>query len=249
MTIGSNALQQVLPQHQQMQPPSHQILALQTSTQALPLSQQDQRLSAAGAVDLSTETALAPASAPAAPTGVNTATLAANAPVTNVAASSKSLSVGGYTAGTLGAMKHDCVQWVFTGQQAVKQAQEWQTVLKLAQPKRQNAHNAPSCALSKFITTEASQGGVIALTTTNITRQHDIVNFSQGTACGQILLSDGPWTDGEIEPARENYCKSQGYKPNATCKECEFKELAFLCYSRLLGFCPLPHPHRHRGAA
>jgi len=46
---------------------------------------------------------------------------------------------------------------------------------------------------------------MIALTTTKITRQHDIVSFSQGAACRQILWSDGPWTGGEIEPACENY--------------------------------------------
>jgi len=88
-------------------------------------------------------------------------------------------------------------------------------------PKRQDAHDAPSRPLSKFITTEASQGGVIALTTAKITRQHD--SFSQATAC----RSDGPWTGGEIEPAWENhyYGESQGYKPTATCKECGFKKL------------------------
>ena len=87
--------------------------------------------------------------------------------------------VGGHTAGTSGAMMHDCVRWVFAGQQALKQAQEWQTVLELAQPKRQDAHDAPSCPLSKFTITEASKGGVIALTTTQITRQHDKVSFPQ----------------------------------------------------------------------
>ena len=40
-----------------------------------------------------------------------------------------------------------------------------------------------------------------ALTSTKITRQHDIVSFSQATACMQILWSNGPWTGGEIEPA------------------------------------------------
>jgi len=52
---------------------------------------------------------------------------------------------------------HDCVKWVFTGQQAFKQAQEWQTMLELAQPKRQDSHDAPSCPLLKFITAEANQ--------------------------------------------------------------------------------------------
>jgi len=134
--------------------------------------------------DLSTDAALAPTSAAAIPTSATTAALAANAapaaPVANAAASSKGPSVGGYTAGTLRAIMHDCVQWIFTGQQALKQAQEWQMVLELSQPKRQNAHDAPSCPLSKFITvtTEASQGGVIALVSAKITRQHDIISLT-----------------------------------------------------------------------
>jgi len=163
----------------------------------------------------------------------DSASAAATPPVAEAAVSSTALSkavnsVGGYTAGTLGAMMHDCVKWGFTGQQALKQAQERKTVFKLAQPKRQDAHDAPSCPLLKFITTEASQGGVIALTTTKITRQHDIVSFSQATACRQILWSDGPWTGREIEPAWENYYESQGYKPMATCKKCGFKKLCVL---------------------
>jgi len=81
---------------------------------------------------------------------------------------------------------HDCVNWVFTGQQALKQAQEWQTVLELAQPKCQDAHDVPSCPLSKFITTKAIQGGLIVLTTTKITRQHDVVRFSQTTPVGRF---------------------------------------------------------------
>jgi len=125
-------------------------------------------------------------------------------------------------------MMHHCVKWGFTGQHALKQAQEWQTVLELAQPQPQNAHDAPSCPLSKFITTEASQGGVIALTTTEITRQHDIISSFQATACRQILWSDGPWTGREIEIAWENYYELQGYKPTATCTECGFKKLCVL---------------------
>jgi len=98
----------------------------------------------------------------------DSASAAATPPVAEAAVSSTALSnaansIGGYTAGTLGAMMHDYVKWVFTGQQALKQAQEWQMVLELAQPKRQDADDAPSCPLIKFITTEASQGGVIAL--------------------------------------------------------------------------------------
>ena len=146
---------------------------------------------------------------------------------------------------------HDCVKWGFTGQQALQQAQEWQTVFELAQSKRQDAHDAPSCPLLKFITTAASQGDVIALTTTKITRQHDIISFSQATACRQILLSDGLWTGREIEPAWENYDESQGYKPMATCKEYGFKKLCVLTSltPTRLRFRPLPRPRRYRGAA
>jgi len=123
---------------------------------------------------------------------------------------------------------HDCVKWGFTGQRVSKQAQEWQTVWELAQPKRQDAHDAPSCHLLKFITAEASQGGVIVLTTTKITRQHYIVSFSQATACRQILWNDGPCIGREVEPAWKNYYELQAYKPTATCKKCGFKKLCVL---------------------
>jgi len=39
---------------------------------------------------------------------------------------------------------------------------------------------------SSSLTTEASQGGVIALTTIKIIQQHDIVSFCQAMACRQI---------------------------------------------------------------
>jgi len=61
----------------------------------------------------------------------DSASAAATPPVAEAAISSTALSnaassVGGYTAGTLGATMHDCVRWVCTGQQALtrKQAQE-----------------------------------------------------------------------------------------------------------------------------
>ena len=52
----------------------------------------------------------------------DSASTAATPPVAEAAVSSTALfkaanSVGGYTAGTLGATMHDCVKWVFTGQQ------------------------------------------------------------------------------------------------------------------------------------
>ena len=98
--------------------------------------------SVAGAV--STDATLAPTGATAAPTGANLAANAAPAaPVANAAVSPKSPSVGGYTAGTLGAMMHDCVKWVFTGQRALKQAQEWQTVLEFGATKASRRSRCP----------------------------------------------------------------------------------------------------------
>ena len=68
--------------------------------------------SVAGAV--LTDATLAPTSAASAPTGANLASnVARTAPVTIAVASSKSTNVGGYTAGTLGTIMHDCV---LTGQ-------------------------------------------------------------------------------------------------------------------------------------
>jgi len=56
----------------------------------------------------------------------DSASVAATPPVAEAAVSSTALSnaansVRGYTAGTLGAMMHDCVKWIFTGQRALKQ--------------------------------------------------------------------------------------------------------------------------------
>jgi len=138
-------------------------------------------------------------------------------------------SVGGYTAGTLGAMMHDCVEWDFSGQQALKPAQEWQTLLELAQPKRQDAHDAPPCPLLKFITTEASQGGVIALTTTKITRQHDIVSFSQATACRQIQVfwRDGPWTGRKLSPHGKTITNRKGTSRQQRARNVDLRTCAF----------------------
>ena len=53
----------------------------------------------------------------------------AEAAVSSTALSNAANSVSGYTVGTLGAMMHDCVKWVFTGRQALKQAQDWQSAV------------------------------------------------------------------------------------------------------------------------
>ena len=59
----------------------------------------------------------------------DSASAAATPPVVEAAVSSTALSnaansVSGYTVGPVGAMMHDCVKWVFTGEQALKEAQE-----------------------------------------------------------------------------------------------------------------------------
>ena len=148
---------------------------------------------------VSTDATLAPTSAAAVPKGTNTAALAANAAPAAPVSSPAAFSKSPSVGG-------------YT-------ARTLEAMMH---------HDTPSYSLSKFITTEAIQGGVIAITTTKITRQHDIVSFSQATACRQILWIDSPWTGGEIEPAWENYYESQGYKPTATCKEYGFKKLRVL---------------------
>jgi len=80
---------------------------------------------------------------------------------------------------------------------------------------------------------------------TKITRQCEIVSFSQASACR--LWSDGPWTGREIQPAWENYHESQGYKPTATCKECGVKKLCVLTLvtpPEVMPFPPSPPPLR-----
>jgi len=95
----------------------------------------------------------------------------------------------------------------------------------------------------------ANQGGVISLTTAKITRQHDLISFSRGTASRYILWGDGAWTSGEIEPAWENYHEPQEYKSIATCKEYGFRELCVLTSFRLPRFHPLLRPSHHHFAA
>jgi len=82
------------------------------------------------------------------------------------------------------------------------------------------------------------RGGDCTYAIKKITRQYEIVSFSQATACR--LWSDGPWTGGEIQPAWENHHESQGYKPTATCKKCGVKKLCVLTSLAATGVPPFP---------
>jgi len=105
----------------------------------------------------------------------------------------------------------------FKGQSAEKQAQKWQKRQQSAQATDQNGEAFP-CPLSMFSITQTSEGGSIALTATTVTRQHDLVRFSQriGATKKEILWSNGPWLGKEIGPAWENFYETQGFPPFAT---------------------------------
>ena len=81
-----------------------------------------------------------------------------------------------------------------------------------------------------FSITQTSEGGSIALTATTVTRQHDLVRFSQRIRATEkeILWSNGPWLGKEIGPAWENFYETQGFPPFETCSKCEFGEVCVL---------------------
>ena len=122
-----------------------------------------------------------------------------------------------YASGTRGVITRDSVKWVFTGQSAEEQAQEWQERLQSAQATDQSGEVFP-CPLSMFSITQTSEGGSIALTATTVTRQYDLVRFSQriGATKKEILWSNGPWLGKEIGPAWESFYETQGFPPLST---------------------------------
>ena len=60
----------------------------------------------------------------------------------------------------------------------MNQAQDWQQRLQSVQAAGQSGE-IPLCPISMFIITQVSEGGSIALTATTVTRQWDLVRFSQ----------------------------------------------------------------------
>ena len=105
--------------------------------------------------------------------------------------------------------------------------------LELAQPKRQNIHDAPSCPLSKFTTEDlcgAYRGEPMGHDYTHDYKNHSTAWHDQFFTRKSQLEDSLVWwpMDGEIEPAWKNYYELQGKKPTATCSECGFKELCVL---------------------
>ena len=105
----------------------------------------------------------------------------------------------------------------FHSQKAKEQAQNWQKRLQSAQATGQSGEVSP-CPLSMFSITQTSEGGSIALTATTVTRQCDLVRFSQESSATkkEILWSNGPWLGREIVPAWKNYYETQGFPTFAT---------------------------------
>ena len=82
---------------------------------------------------------------------------------------------------------------------------QWQQALQAeqiidARPKRVSP-------LSAFQINETKEGGMMVITTTRITRMHDIVKTLQDgpESVKEILWSEGPWSGEELEKAWENY--------------------------------------------
>jgi len=129
-----------------------------------------------------------------------------------------------------------------------KQCWNWrnQSVKTLTMPP--NAHSL----IRKCITTEASQGGVIALTTTKITRQHDIISFSQWKGCRQIIrfarvMAHGPAE--KLSPHGKTISNRKGTSRLQHVRNVDSRSCAFWHRSHLLRFRPLLRPRLHRGAA
>ena len=68
------------------------------------------------------------------------------------------------------------------------------------------------------VITQVNEGGSIALAATTITRQCDLVRFSQESRATKkdVLWSNGSWLCQEIVPAWENLYETQGFTLFAT---------------------------------
>jgi len=74
-------------------------------------------------------------------------------------------------------------------------------------------------------------------TTTQVTQVHDIAKTLQDgqESAKEILWSEGPWLEKELEKAWENYYEVQGYSPCATCgnDQCRSQDLCVLTSAAL----------------
>ena len=68
------------------------------------------------------------------------------------------------------------------------------------------------------VITQVNEGGSIALAATTITRQCDLVRFSQESRATkkEILWSNGPWLGRKIVPAWEDFYETQEFPLFAT---------------------------------
>ena len=78
--------------------------------------------------------------------------------------------------------------------------------------------------------------------------QFDIISFSQGTACRQILWSDGPWTGWKI-PHGKTITNHKSTRWLQHVRNMDWRSCAFWRRSHLLRFRPLLRPRRHLVAA
>jgi len=101
-------------------------------------------------------------------------------------------------------------------------------------------------ALSAFQITETKDGGMIVITTTQVTQMRDIVKTLQDGPenAKEIVWSEGPWLGEELEKARENYYEVQGYSPFATCgnDQCRSKDRCVLTSAALPSTSPSSPP-------
>jgi len=125
-----------------------------------------------------------------------------------------------FAAGSLGAVTAHRIKWILSGRSAVEQMRQWQQALQAEQimdagPKRVSP-------LSAFQISETKEGGMMVITTIQVTQMHDIVHNIVKTLqdgperAKEILWSEGPWLEEELEKACKNYYEVQGYSPFAT---------------------------------
>jgi len=86
--------------------------------------------------------------------------------------------------------------------------------------------------LSAFQNIGTKEGGMILITTTQVTQMHNTVTTLQDgpESAKEFLWSEGPWLGEELEKAWGNYYEIQGYSPFATCgnDQCRSKDLCMI---------------------
>jgi len=150
-----------------------------------------------------------------------------------------------FAAGSLGAVTAHRIEWILSGRSAVEQMRQWQQVLQAehimdADPKRFSL-------LSVFQITETKEGGMMVITTTQVTQIHQIVKTLQDgpESAKEILWSQGPWQGEELEKACGNCYEVQGYLPFATRgnDQCKSKAFCVLTFAALPNTSPFPPLH------